>query len=150
MACSTLNACSILVLITSPLRTTETKGAVIVFQKVFSEEGLRIGIPSGVRTVFCQGRDDSSRHAGVLWLPVCECAARRVQADGQIEVKSLNDRLEDLSQGLANSLLDPAAQKIALKAEKSGERSSKNLQRKQRSKLQNKRPPIKKTRTAAG
>ena len=42
----------------------------------------------------------------------------RVQADGQIEVKSLNDRLEDLSQGLANSLLDPAAQKIALKAEK--------------------------------
>ena len=37
----------------------------------------------------------------------------RVQADGQIEVKSLNDRLEDLSQGLANSLLDPAAQKIA-------------------------------------
>ena len=42
----------------------------------------------------------------------------RVQADGQIEVKSLNDRLEDLSQGLANSLLDPAAQKVALKVEK--------------------------------
>ncbi len=73
----------------------------------------------------------------------------RVQADGQIEVKSLNDRLEDLSQGLANSLLDPAAQKIALKAEKSGESPSKNLQRKQPSKLQNKRPPIKKTRTTA-
>ena len=73
----------------------------------------------------------------------------RVQADGQIEVKSLNDRLEDLSQGLANSLLDPAAQKIALKAEKSDERPSKNLQRKQPSKPQNKRPPIKKTRTTA-
>ena len=42
----------------------------------------------------------------------------RVQAEGQIEVKSLNDRLEDLSQGLAHSLLDPAAQKVALKVEK--------------------------------
>ena len=53
----------------------------------------------------------------------------RVQADGQIEVKSLNDRLEDLSQGLANSLLDPAAQKIC---EESSEASCKTSDRQSR------------------
>ena len=47
----------------------------------------------------------------------------RPQNDGQIEVKSLNDRFEDLSLGLANSLLDPFAQKLALKEEKKRRKS---------------------------
>ncbi len=42
----------------------------------------------------------------------------RPDHEGQIEVKSLNDRFEDLSLGLANSLLDPFAQKMARKEEK--------------------------------
>jgi len=42
----------------------------------------------------------------------------RPDNEGQIEVKSLNDRFEDLSLGLANSLLDPFAQKMARKEEK--------------------------------
>jgi serine protease SohB len=42
----------------------------------------------------------------------------RPDSEGQIEVKSLNDRFEDLSLGLANSLLDPFAQKMARKEEK--------------------------------
>ena len=54
----------------------------------------------------------------------------RVQAEGQIEVKSLNDRLEDLSQGLANSLLDPAALKVALKADKKRRKTEQKSARK--------------------